>query len=115
MIGGSGWVSSATLFLRTVWAMIRFQVILNNQLPLNILLTVMVFKSLALLVSVGSAHPGLLAPMFIASAAMAGISHPAQHSFTGLNLMPGAFALAAMAAVGLGCLRSPLPLSFFRI
>ena len=43
----------------------------------------MVFKSLALLVSLGSGIRGLLAPMFMASAAMGGvISHPAQHSFT---------------------------------
>jgi H+/Cl- antiporter ClcA len=75
--------------------------ILNNQLPLNILLTVMVFKSLALLVSLGSGTSGgLLAPMFMASAAMGGVLAILLNTASpGLNLAPGAFALAAMAAV----------------
>lgn len=75
--------------------------ILNNQLPLNILLTVMVFKSLALLVSLGSGTSGgLLAPMFMASAAMGGVFAILLNTASpGLNLAPGAFALAAMAAV----------------
>lgn len=75
--------------------------ILNNQLSLNILLTVMIFKSLALLVSLGSGTSGgLLAPMFMASAAMGGIFATLLNSaMPGLNLEPGAFALAAMAAV----------------
>lgn len=75
--------------------------ILNNQLSLNILLTVMVFKSLALLVSLGSGTSGgLLAPMFMASAAMGGVLALLLNTASpGLNLEPGAFALAAMAAV----------------
>lgn len=75
--------------------------ILNNQLSFNILLTVMIFKSLALLVSLGSGTSGgLLAPMFMASAAMGGIFATLLNTaMPGLNLEPGAFALAAMAAV----------------
>ncbi len=75
--------------------------ILNNQLSLNILLTVMIFKSLALLVSLGSGTSGgLLAPMFMASAAMGGVFATLLNTaMPGLNLEPGAFALAAMAAV----------------
>lgn len=75
--------------------------ILNNQLPLGILLTVMIFKSLALLVSLGSGTSGgLLAPMFMASAAMGGVLALLLNSaIPGLALEPGAFALAAMAAV----------------
>ncbi|MCB8948111.1 MAG: chloride channel protein [Ardenticatenaceae bacterium] len=75
--------------------------ILNNQLPLNMLLTVMIFKSLALLISLGSGTSGgLLAPMFMASAAMGGVLAILLNSaIPGLNLEPGAFALAAMAAV----------------
>jgi H+/Cl- antiporter ClcA len=75
--------------------------ILNNQLPLNILLTVMIFKSLALLIFLGSGTSGgLLAPMFMANAAMCGVLAILLNSaIPGLNLEPGAFALAAMAAV----------------
>ncbi|MBX3051260.1 MAG: chloride channel protein [Caldilineaceae bacterium] len=75
--------------------------ILNNQLPLHILLTLMIFKSLALLVSLGSGTSGgLLAPMFMASAAMGGLTAILlNRAVPGLDLQPGAFALAAMAAV----------------
>ena len=45
--------------------------ILNNNIALNVLLLLLVFKSVALLVSLGSGTSGgLLAPMFMASAAM---------------------------------------------
>jgi len=75
--------------------------ILNNQLPLNILLTLMIFKTLALLVSLGSGTSGgLLAPMFMSGAAMGGaFAIILNNMMPGLNLAPGAFALAAMAAV----------------
>lgn len=75
--------------------------ILNNQLPLNILLTVMIFKALALLVSLGSGTSGgLLAPMFMSGAAMGGsFAIVLNNVIPSLNLEPGAFALAAMAAV----------------
>jgi CIC family chloride channel protein len=61
----------------------------------------MVFKSLALLVSLGSGTSGgLLAPMFMASAAMGGaFAIVMHHFFPGMNVYPGAFALVAMGAV----------------
>jgi H+/Cl- antiporter ClcA/CBS domain-containing protein len=75
--------------------------ILNNNLPLMLLLSVMVFKSLALLVSLGSGTSGgLLAPMFMCGAALGGAFAMAMNSiFPGAHLAPGAFALVAMAAV----------------
>ncbi|MBV8208042.1 MAG: chloride channel protein, partial [Acidobacteria bacterium] len=75
--------------------------ILNSSLALKVLLLVMVFKSLALVVSLGSGTSGgLLAPMFMASAAMGGAyAIGLNHLFPGANFMPGAFALVAMGAV----------------
>jgi len=75
--------------------------ILNNQLALGVLLTVMVFKTLALLVSLGSGTSGgLLAPLFMAGAALGGaLAILLNMAFPGLQLEPGAFALAAMAAI----------------
>lgn len=75
--------------------------ILNSQLALGMLLTVMVFKTLALLVSLGSGTSGgLLAPLFMASAAMGGaLAILLNALMPDLQLEPGAFALAAMAAV----------------
>lgn len=85
--------------------------ILNNQLPLNILLTLMIFKTLALLVSLGSGTSGgLLAPMFMSGAAMGGaFAIILNNMMPGLNLAPGAFALAAMAAVFGSASRATLP------
>ncbi len=74
--------------------------ILNNSLPLKILVLVMVFKALALVVSLGSGTSGgLLAPMFMSSAAMGGVFAIVLNSITGSHLSPGAFALVAMGAV----------------
>ena len=75
--------------------------ILNNQLTLTVLFTLMVFKSLALMVSLGSGTSGgLLAPMFMASAAMGSIvAILLNRALPGLHLEPGAFALLAMVAV----------------
>ncbi len=75
--------------------------ILNNQLTMGVLLTVMIFKTLALLVSLGSGTSGgLLAPLFMASAAMGGmVALLLNSAMPGLDLEPGAFALAAMVAV----------------
>jgi chloride channel protein, CIC family len=75
--------------------------ILNGSLALKLLLVVMVAKALALVISLGSGTSGgLLAPMFLSSAAMGGAFamgidwiSPAAH------LSPGAFALVAMGAV----------------
>lgn len=75
--------------------------ILNNQLTLSVLLTLMIFKSLALLVSLGSGTSGgLLAPLFMVGAAMGGaMAIILNQLIPGLNLSPGAFALAAMTAI----------------
>ena len=75
--------------------------ILNNRLPLTVLFLVMIFKALALLVSLGSGTSGgLLAPMFMFSAAMGGIfAILINQVVPGANLAPGAYALVAMAAV----------------
>ena len=74
--------------------------ILNNSLPLKILLLVMICKALALVVSLGSGTSGgLLAPMFMSSAAMGGVVAIFLNRFAGTHLSPGAFALVAMGAV----------------
>ena len=75
--------------------------ILNNHLPLALLLTVLVFKSLALLVSLGSGTSGgLLAPMFMGGAALGGAFAMIVNTIVpGAHLEPGACALVAMAAV----------------
>ncbi len=75
--------------------------ILNGRLPLTILLTVMIFKSLALLLTLGSGTSGgLLAPMFMAGAAMgAAFALIVNSLIPGAHLAPGAYALVGMAAV----------------
>ena len=75
--------------------------ILNNNLPLKLLLIVMIAKAVALIVSLGSGTSGgLLAPMFMSSAALGGVyAMAADKIFPGANLAPGAFALVAMGAV----------------
>jgi len=75
--------------------------ILHNSLALQVLLLLMVFKSLALVVSLGSGTSGgLLAPMFMSSAALGGaFAIGINHFIPGAHLSPGAFALVAMGAV----------------
>ena len=75
--------------------------ILNERLALNLLLGIMVFKALALLISLGSGTSGgLLAPMFMSSAAMgAAFAVGMNHLIPGAHLPAGAFALVAMGAV----------------
>ena len=75
--------------------------ILNDKLALNLLLGIMIFKALALLVSLGSGTSGgLLAPMFMTSAAMgAAFAMGLNYLIPGAHLAPGAFALVAMGAV----------------
>ncbi|MGB9429891.1 MAG: chloride channel protein [Gammaproteobacteria bacterium] len=75
--------------------------ILNNHLTLGLLLLILVFKSLALLISLGSGTSGgLLAPMFMGGAALGGaFAIIANHLIPGVHLDPGAFALVGMAAV----------------
>jgi CBS domain-containing protein len=61
----------------------------------------MIAKAVALVISLGSGTSGgLLAPMFMSSAAMGGaFAMLANHIFPGAGLAPGAFALVAMGAV----------------
>jgi CIC family chloride channel protein len=75
--------------------------ILNARLAIEVLLVVMVAKAVALVVSLGSGTSGgLLAPMFMSSAALGGaFAILANRIFPGAHLSPGAFALVAMGAV----------------
>jgi chloride channel protein, CIC family len=75
--------------------------ILNDNLGLRLLILVMVFKTLALVLSLGSGTSGgLLAPMFMSSAAMGGVFAIGVNTIIpGAHLSPGAYALVAMAAV----------------
>ncbi len=75
--------------------------ILNGSLAWNLLLIVMVAKSAALVISLGSGTSGgLLAPMFMSSAAMGGVfALVVDKLFPTANLSAGAFALVAMGAV----------------
>lgn len=75
--------------------------ILNNQFPLKMLLLLLAAKALALVVSLSSGTSGgLLAPMFLSSAAMGGaFAMGVNWLVPGAHLDPGAFALVAMGAV----------------
>jgi CBS domain-containing protein len=75
--------------------------ILNARLAFDLLLIVMIAKAVALVVSLGSGTSGgLLAPMFMSSAAMGGaFAMLVNRIFPSAHLSPGAFALVAMGAV----------------
>jgi chloride channel protein, CIC family len=75
--------------------------VLNGQLALRLLLVVMIAKAAALVISLGSGTSGgLLAPMFMSSAAMGGVfALVVNRLFPSANLAAGAFALVAMGAV----------------
>jgi chloride channel protein, CIC family len=75
--------------------------ILNANLGLKLLLVVMVAKAVALVVSLGSGTSGgLLAPMFMSSAALGGAyAMVIDRVIPGARLAAGAFALVAMGAV----------------
>ncbi len=75
--------------------------ILNANLALKLLIVVMVAKAIALVVSLGSGTSGgLLAPMFMSSAAMGGaFAIGIDKVFPAAHLSAGAFALVAMGAV----------------
>ncbi len=75
--------------------------ILNGALVLRLLIVVMVAKAVALVISLGSGTSGgLLAPMFMSSAAMGGaFAMLMDRIFPAASLSPGAFALVAMGAV----------------
>lgn len=75
--------------------------ILMNRLTLGALLLIIVAKALALLVSLGSGTSGgLLAPMFMVSAALGAVFAMLVNALVpGAHLAPAAFALVGMAAV----------------
>lgn len=75
--------------------------ILNNEFPIGILLGIVIFKSLALYLTLGSGTSGgLLAPTFMVGAALGAMFAMLVNTIIpGANLSPGAFALVGMAAV----------------
>ena len=75
--------------------------ILNANLAVKLLLIVMIAKAVALVVSLGSGTSGgLLAPMFMSSAALGGAyAMVIDGVYPSAQLAPGAFALVAMGAV----------------
>ena len=75
--------------------------IINNEFPVNVLLSILIFKSLVLFVTLGSGTSGgLLAPTFMVGAALGSLFAIAVNAIIpGANLSPGAFALVGMAAV----------------
>ena len=75
--------------------------ILNANLALRVLIVVMLAKAVALVVSLGSGTSGgLLAPMFMSSAALGGVFAIGMNEiFPAAHLSAGAFALVAMGAV----------------
>src|ERR1700674_3934282 len=75
--------------------------ILNANLALKLLVVVMLAKAAALVISLGSGTSGgLLAPMFMSSAAMGGVfAMGVDRIMPAANLSAGAFALVAMGAV----------------
>ena len=75
--------------------------ILNVHLVFKMLLLVMIFKALVLVATIGSGTSGgLLAPMFMASAAMgSAVAMIINHFVPGAGISPAAFALVAMGAV----------------
>jgi CIC family chloride channel protein len=75
--------------------------ILNGNLALKLLILIAVFKTLGLVISLGSGTSGgLLAPTFMSSAALGGaFAMVVNMIFPGAHLSPGAYALVAMAAV----------------
>ena len=75
--------------------------ILNANLALKLLIVVMVAKAVALVISLGSGTSGgLLAPMFMSSAALGGVFAIGMNEiFPAAHLSAGAFALVAMGAV----------------
>lgn len=75
--------------------------ILNNEFPITVLFGILIFKSIALFVTLGSGTSGgLLAPTFMVGAALgASFALIVNSIIPGANLSPGAYALVGMAAV----------------
>ena len=89
--------------------------ILNADLAFRLLLVVMLAKAVALVVSLGSGTSGgLLAPMFMSSAALGGVfAMGVDRIVPAARLSPGAFALVAMGAVFGAAARAPFSFIIF--
>ncbi len=89
--------------------------ILNNHLVIKALVLVMIFKSLALVISLGSGTSGgLLAPMFMSSAALGGVfAALVNRVLPAAHLAPTGFALVAMGAVFGAAARAPFTFIIF--
>ncbi len=89
--------------------------ILNARLLLPALLLIMVFKTLALVISLGAGTSGgLLAPMFMSGAALGGaFALIVNQVIPGANLSPAACALVGMAAVFGSAARATFTLIIF--
>ena len=89
--------------------------ILNNHLAMKMLVLVLIFKSLALVISLGSGTSGgLLAPMFMSSAALGGVfAALINRVFPAAHVAPTGFALVAMGAVFGAAARAPFTFIIF--
>ncbi|HEU5080291.1 MAG TPA: chloride channel protein [Opitutaceae bacterium] len=89
--------------------------ILNARLAIDVLALILVAKSAALLVSLGSGTSGgLLAPMFTTGAAIGGLyAFAVNHFWPGAHLSASAFALVAMAAYFGSAARAPFTFIIF--
>lgn len=89
--------------------------ILLDQLTLAVLGGIILFKSAALLISLGSGTSGgLLAPTFMISAALGSVfAYGINHLIPGMHLSPGAFAVVAMGAVFGAASRAPFAFIIF--
>ena len=89
--------------------------ILENQFVLSFLLVILLFKFLALILSLGTrTSGGLLAPVFMIGAAVGGVfAILVNRIIPGANLSPGAFALVGMGAVFGASVRSTFAFIIF--
>jgi chloride channel protein, CIC family len=89
--------------------------ILTGQLALKLLITLMVCKAIALVVSLGSGTSGgLLAPMFFSAAAMGAVFADCTNLLLpGAHLSASAFAIVAMGAVFGAAARAPFTFIIF--
>ncbi len=89
--------------------------ILQNHFVLSFLLVILLFKFLALILSLGTrTSGGLLAPVFMIGAAIGGVfAMLINHLVPGANLSPGAFALVGMGAVFGASVRSTFAFIIF--
>lgn len=88
--------------------------LLHNSLPLQIVAGIAIMKTAALLISLGSGTSGgLLAPLFMAGAALGVVFAAAVHALGLAPAMPSAFAVIGMAAIFGSAARAPFALTVF--